>query len=525
MAHNVILEETFSGPMDLMLHLVKRDEIDIHDIPIAHLTREYLAEMDKLRDQLDIDSASEFMAMASILMEIKSRMLLPTIEEQEGESEEDDFDPREGLVKALLEYKRFKEAATALGNLADEHAMRFVRIAPKMEIYEEEEEAEIDGVSSLDLLVAFQNMIRNMLTNEAQEIVNDEVATEVRLEQIMTAIESMEYTTFSKLLSDNPTKGEMVGFFIAMLELIRLKKVRARQAADFTDIHLERYVDTGYSEYDTPVYPEIRPKIPEGIGRRPVRLFGPTTFSRKVQAASARKIPLFPERDRLVWKLTESCAQSPFLPLPLAKRKVKIRREIIGSIADRKCTATTGQEQREITCNAAPSSTHAPTVKKSAGAVKGKYAVRLFGTATLRRKEAKAEKGAILLFPGSGKKSSVAGKARTVPHLLKVPGTGSKPAKQKFIYSADSTCQGYAPCIESPDASPAVIAATAKTKQIIFTKKTITLFGATAKTVQSKDSATPRKSPALFPAAIAKAGCGKTSAPRLPKRPRPFLGI
>lgn len=285
MAHNVFLEETFRGPLDLLLHLVKRDEIDIHDIPIAHLTREYLAEIDRMTE-LDVDLASEFLTMASMLMEIKSRMLLPPAETLPGEEDEEDFDPRGNLVQALLEYKRFKEAASALEELAETHALRVPRIAPRFEATEEEGE-EIEDANVVDLLTAFQGMIRAMLSKEAVEIVNEEVPTEVRIAQITETLAAIGETRFSKLLSSEPTKAEMVGFFIALMELIRLGRARAWQSADFTDIIIARR--------DPAERNRLSPQETDGTAaqhrRAPRALFAPPTPK---SARPARRTSPFP---------------------------------------------------------------------------------------------------------------------------------------------------------------------------------------------------------------------------------------
>ncbi len=235
MAYSVSVENTFSGPMDLLLFLVKRDEIDIHDIPIAHLTREYMNEIERLQ-QLDMDLAADFMAVASMLVEIKSRMLLPPSEEEE-DGEDEDLDPRAGLVQALLEYKRFKEIAAALGEMAEDHARRFARFAPPRAL--PEDEPTINDAGVMDLFAAFQAMVQTMLAHEAQEIVNDEIPTEQRILQVEQAVAAQKRVAFSSLLSVKPTKGEMVGFFIAIMELIRLRKIRARQSVDWSEIFVE----------------------------------------------------------------------------------------------------------------------------------------------------------------------------------------------------------------------------------------------------------------------------------------------
>ncbi len=239
MSLNVTIPETFSGPLDLLLHLIRRDEMDIHDIPIAKLTSAYLEEMGKL-DLVDVDEGAEFLDLASRLLEIKSRMLLPPEEVQEEDENEDEaFDPRSDLVEALLEYRRFKEAARLLGEMAEEHGRRYPRIAPRMEIDFIPEETEPADV--MDLFAAFQTMLLKIVpSGDSTEITYTEVPTSVRIEQIETVLLSAGKTRFSLLLSEQPTRREMVGFFIAILELVRQGRVIARQSTAFADIVLEK---------------------------------------------------------------------------------------------------------------------------------------------------------------------------------------------------------------------------------------------------------------------------------------------
>jgi len=291
MTFDVTLADTFHGPMDLLLYLVRRDEIDIHDIPIAHLTGEYLRELDRMRE-MNIDLAADFVSMAAMLVEIKSRMLLPAAEPLEGEEEDADIDPRAGLVQALLEYKRFKEAAASLGQLQEAHAQRFQRYAPLPDA--EEGTIAMDELGVVDLFAAFNKMVHTLLTTEAQEIVSDEVPTEVRLEQIRTALQAAGRVRFSLLLSSEPTKGEMVGFFIALMELIRLREVRARQSEDFGDIHIEPRradaADAGATLAD--VVPACGPR------RAVPGFFAPLTSRRQARRIPRRSrgatAPLFP---------------------------------------------------------------------------------------------------------------------------------------------------------------------------------------------------------------------------------------
>jgi len=292
MAHTVRLPDTFQGPLDLLLFLVRRDEIDIYDIPIAHLTREYLKEIERL-NEIHVDSASEFMAMAAMLLEIKSRTLLPPAAVAEEGEDEAMLDPRQGLVQALLEYKRFKEAAAELGTMAERHAQRFARIAPELFAPEGGQDDATMPTDPLELLAAFQGMLEKLVSREGQEIVNDEVPTEVRIEQIREAVRTAGRTRFSRLLSSRPTRGEMVGFFIALLELIRLREVRARQAAHFDDIHIEPR-----TAGDPPNSAgEEAPRAVPIARRRPMALF--PSFRSPVAVEPIRPVRLFAQPPRL----------------------------------------------------------------------------------------------------------------------------------------------------------------------------------------------------------------------------------
>ena len=238
MSLTVTIPDTFNGPLDLLLHLIRRDEMDIYDIHIAKLTNSYIEEMEKLAI-VDVDEAAEFLDLASRLLEIKSRMLIPPEERLEEEAEEDeDFDPRTGLVEALLEYRRFKDAAKMLGEMAEEQARRYPRLAPRMEFQL------LDGESGtadcMDLFSAFQAMlIRMMPQDDSNVITYTEVPTSVRITQIETVLAEMGKTRFSLLLSGTPSRREMVGFFIAILEMVRQGKLAARQSDNFADIILE----------------------------------------------------------------------------------------------------------------------------------------------------------------------------------------------------------------------------------------------------------------------------------------------
>ena len=241
MVRNIEVQNMFSGPLDLLLYLVRRDEIDIHDIPVGHVTREYLLELNKMQE-IDVDAGGEFLAMASMLTEIKGRMLLPDIS-TEDEEEDEIYDPRQGLVEALLEYKKFKEVAAELQGMSSELENRYSRIVLEPEFQSVIKE-KAEEVGALDLLAAFQRIARKMLNERApREIVSEEVPTEVRIQQIEEVVALRGRVSFSSILSDSPSEDEMVGFFIAMLELIRMKKIQAQQAIDFSEIYFIPLID------------------------------------------------------------------------------------------------------------------------------------------------------------------------------------------------------------------------------------------------------------------------------------------
>ncbi len=255
MSLTVTIPDTFNGPLDLLLHLIRRDEMDIHDIPIARLTQAYLEEI-RSRDLINMDEAAEFLDLASRLIDIKSRMLLPP-EEQGDAEEEEEADPRSGLVEALLEYRRFKDASRLLNELAEEQARRYPRISPPLSFRIAAEEEEPKGAE--DLFSAFQELFLRLAPNEDSNVITyTEVPTTVRIEQIETVLRDVGKTRFSLLLSGKPNRREMVGFFIALLEMIRQGKVIARQAENFSDIILERK-EAPLAAEGKPVFQRPRP--------------------------------------------------------------------------------------------------------------------------------------------------------------------------------------------------------------------------------------------------------------------------
>ncbi|MDR3078325.1 MAG: segregation/condensation protein A [Planctomycetota bacterium] len=296
MSLNVAIPDTFSGPMHLLLELIRREEMDIHDINVARLASAYLEELDRL-DSFDMDETAEFLSLASRLLEIKSRILAPPEKaEEEGEDESEDWDPRSGLVEALLEYRRFKEAAGRLDGMAAEQARRHPRLPPPMS--GPAGPAADRSIGGLELMLAFQSLLERLASRRKGRdfsLSHREVPISQRIQQITTVLAEAGRARFSLLLSSLPDRLEMVGFFIAMLEMIRQGVLVARQADDFTDIILEAREKppepAGRPRRRAPVIARLSSppaRRTAGIRRRaaPVRLFPAKTPAARRRAGS-----------------------------------------------------------------------------------------------------------------------------------------------------------------------------------------------------------------------------------------------
>ncbi len=226
--------EVFEGPLDLLLYLIKKDEIDIYDIPIERITKQYLAYMDLFKI-LDLDVAGEFVVMAANLIYIKSRSLLP-VSQQPPEEEADEADPRWELVRQLLEYKKFKEAAEHLQTRAQVQENLFSRSPEKPDFTGERPLGE---VSIFDLLNAFQTMLKRVnLKEDLREIFEENFTVSDKIDLILKMIATGVALTFSELFAQAASRTEIVVTFLALLELIRLKQLRVVQPDVFSEIEL-----------------------------------------------------------------------------------------------------------------------------------------------------------------------------------------------------------------------------------------------------------------------------------------------
>jgi len=228
--------EVFEGPLDLLLYLIKRDEIDIYDIPIEHITKQYLEYLDAFKI-LDLDVAGEFVVMAANLIYIKSRSLLP-VHQQTPEDAVEEEDPRWELVRQLLEYKKFKDAAAHLGEREAYQESLYSRVPEAPEFKGERPIAE---VSIFDLINAFQKVLKRVTkTEDLREIFEENFSVADKMELVLKLTESRTPVKFTDLFSEAASRAEVVVTFLALLELIRLKQIRFTQPEPFAEIELTR---------------------------------------------------------------------------------------------------------------------------------------------------------------------------------------------------------------------------------------------------------------------------------------------
>lgn len=230
--------ESFEGPLDLLLFLIKKNEVDIYNIPIAIITQQYLEYLEIIQ-LFDLESASDFILMAATLMRIKAQMLLPkpSLEEKE----EDIEDPRRELVYRLLEYKRFKDAAQNLGEQEDQARQLYPRGTFAMERAGLDEELMISSeVTLFDLIAAFKKLLEQSkkITVHRIQIIN--VTVEERIEFIQKLMSDRREIAFSAIFVPQDDKIVWIVTFIAILEMIRQQALRAVQAKPFDDIMLQR---------------------------------------------------------------------------------------------------------------------------------------------------------------------------------------------------------------------------------------------------------------------------------------------
>jgi len=228
--------ENFEGPLDLLLHLIKKNEINIYDIPIALVTQQYLDAIHLLQE-LNLDIAGEFLVMAATLIHIKSKMLLPRPETAAGvEGEEED--PRDLLVRRLLEHQKFKAAAGLLHEREQWRAAQWQRPDDRVAaIAGDDYEPELE-VDLFSLLTAFQAVIQRAKQRPKVLLPPEQMPLEVRIDQLLARLSEHEACGFEELFADVDDRGGLIVTFLALLEMIRLKLVRVFQAGSFGPIRV-----------------------------------------------------------------------------------------------------------------------------------------------------------------------------------------------------------------------------------------------------------------------------------------------
>jgi segregation and condensation protein A len=250
----------FRGPLDLLLYLVKRNEVDICDIPIARIAGQFRAYLDVLQ-LIDVELAGDFLVMAATLMEIKSKMLLPRAEESAAEEE----DPRLELVRQLIEYKKYKDAATLLEEQAERQSTRLPRQAVAAPPAADPAQQPLRAVELWDLVSAFGRLMRETLALQPQQIVVDQTPLQVYMDQIQQRLEQEGRLPFSALFTPPHSRGRLVGLFLAVLELIKGRRVIAEQPEQFGDIWLV----VRPPEPGEPPPATVEPEVPPANGQQP----------------------------------------------------------------------------------------------------------------------------------------------------------------------------------------------------------------------------------------------------------------
>lgn len=226
---------TFEGPLDLLLFFIRRDELDIYDIPISRITKEFVEYL-HLLEKLDLEVAGDFLLMAATLMQIKVRMLLPKEIDEKG----DEIDPRADLVNALIEYKRYKEMSEEFSFL--ESTQRKVSYRSNFENDEIEKAPELDtllrNISLFDLIKAFQNALMEKPKEIVHHVEKMNFSIDDQIEYIIERVEEFGQINFIKLVHGVTEKLRIVVTFIAMLELIKMGKLGLRESGNFNDFEI-----------------------------------------------------------------------------------------------------------------------------------------------------------------------------------------------------------------------------------------------------------------------------------------------
>jgi segregation and condensation protein A len=235
--------DIFAGPLDLLLYLVRKEEVEIYDIPISVITEQYMKYVELL-ENLDIDVAGDFLVMAATLMEIKSAMLLPKVNSEQLEDDQVN-DPRAELVRQLLEYKKFKDAANLLNAASGEQNERWTRpdsiisrLAPQ-----QEPDLDLDQINVWNLLEAFDDICKATGQFAHLKSIKDDTPIDLYQIELLSRLQSEGALTFKRLFEGQPNRLVMIGQFLGLLELIRGMLVSVNQEKNSQDLYLRALTD------------------------------------------------------------------------------------------------------------------------------------------------------------------------------------------------------------------------------------------------------------------------------------------
>jgi segregation and condensation protein A len=268
MAEYKVQFEVFEGPLDLLLYLIKKEEVDIYEVNLTKLATQFIEYIDTMR-LLDLEIAGEFLVMASTLMYIKSRELLPVDQQAQVENEEEGEDPRWELIRQLVEYKKFKDAAARLQNLEERQEHIFPRVPGKFEFEAPDVAPAKPDVSIFDLLNAVNTVLKRFEQREGamREIYQDKWIVSEKIESILKIITERGAVKFSELFEGAASRPEVVCTFLALLELIRLKQLVCIQPEHFSEIEITRAPIAAPS---APPAPEAAPVAEENPAAQPI---------------------------------------------------------------------------------------------------------------------------------------------------------------------------------------------------------------------------------------------------------------
>ena len=232
--------DVFEGPLDLLLYLIRKDEVDIYNIPVEVITKQYMSHLNVMK-MLDLNIAGEFLVMAATLMMIKSRMLLPV--DVRSEEDEDEDDPRWELVKQLVEYKKYKDMANQLQEreLYQENVFDFGgenALAP-----DPDDSVSLQDVGLFDLIEAFNDVLDNAPPETIGEIEGDQFTVSDKIETVLTTVHGQPEASFTSLFQQKATRGEIICTFLALLELLRLRQISIFQKVQFVEIYISKNDD------------------------------------------------------------------------------------------------------------------------------------------------------------------------------------------------------------------------------------------------------------------------------------------